>query len=77
MHICTKIAPSDTPNKKRTQHKKHPLIPFENNGTLKKYHMANFSPRYDTHKKYCRTKLTQFVKKCPEVFIARAEPRDF
>ena len=33
-------APSDTPNKNGTQQKKHPLMPFENNGTLQKWHMT-------------------------------------
>ena len=33
--------PVDTLNKNGTQQKKHHLIPFENNGTLQKWHMTN------------------------------------
>ena len=59
MHIAsykkkTKTAPSDTPNKNGTKQKKHPLMPFENTGTLQKWHMTNAPPKidkYDTRKK--------------------------
>ena len=56
MHIAikTKTAPSDTPNKNATQQKRHRLMLFENNGTLKKWLMTNTPPKvdkYDTHKK--------------------------
>ena len=39
--------------KKGTQQKKYLLIPFENNGTLQKWHMTNTPPKinkYDTQK---------------------------
>ena len=41
MHIASykknkKTAASDMPNKNGTQQKKHPFMPFENNGTLQK-----------------------------------------
>ena len=57
MHIAsynkTKTAPSYTPNKNDTQHKKYPLIWFKNNDTLQKWHMTNTPPKinkYDTQK---------------------------
>ena len=46
---------------------RHPLMPFENNSTLKKWHMTITPPKidkYDTHKKCCRTKMTHLAKKC-------------
>ena len=49
-----KTAPSNTTNKNDTQQKKKPLMQFENNGTLQKWHMKNAPPKidkYDTHKK--------------------------
>ena len=74
LHIAsyrkTKVAPSDTPNKSGTQQKKHPLMPFENNGTLQKWYMTNTPPKidkYDTHKKWCFTKMVLLMKKCPKV----------
>ena len=76
----SKTAPSDTPNENVTQQKGHPLMLFENNDTLQKWHMANTPPKvdkYDTHKKWCLTKMIHLVKKCPEVYIPRAEQSDF
>ena len=52
------------------QQKKHPLIQFENNGTLQKWHITNTPPKtekYDTHKKWCLTKMTYLAKECPKV----------
>ena len=66
----TKTAPSDTSNKNGTQQKRHPLILFENNDTLQKWHMTNTPPeidKYDTHKIWCLTKVAHLAKKCPEV----------
>ena len=37
----TKTAPSDSPNKSHTQQKRQPLMPYEKNGTLQKWHMTN------------------------------------
>ena len=69
MHIATskktKTAPSDKPNKSGTHQKKHALMPYENNGTLKKWHMANTPTKidkYDTHRKCCVTKLAHLAK---------------
>ena len=47
MHIASnkKIAPSDIPNKNSAQQKEHPLMPFENNGPLQKWHMTNTPPK--------------------------------
>ena len=45
-------------------------MPFENNGTLQKWHMTNTPPeidKYDSHKKWCLTKLKHLAKKCPKV----------
>ena len=74
MHIATskkaKTLPSDTPNKSGTQQKKHPLIPFEKNGTLQKWHMRNTPPKidkYDTHGKWYLTKMAHLAKKYPKV----------
>ena len=50
----TKTALSNTPNKNSTQQKRHHLMPFENNGTLQKWHMKNTPleiDKYDTHEK--------------------------
>ena len=69
MHIATakqpKTAPLDTLNKIGTQQKKHPLMPFENNRTLKRWHMINTPPeidKYGTHIKWCLTKLPYLAK---------------
>ena len=75
MHIASykkkvKTAPSDTPNKNGIQQKKHRLMPFENDATLKKWHITNTSTKidkYDTHKKWCLTKMPHLVKKYPKV----------
>ena len=50
------------------------LMPFENNGTLKKQHMANTPPeidKYDTQKNWCLTKMTHFVQceNMPKVYF--------
>ena len=47
MHIASnkKTAPSDIPNKNSAQQKELPLMPFENNGTLQKWHMTNTPPK--------------------------------
>ena len=50
----TKTALSNTPNKNGIQQKRHHLMPFENNGTLQKWHMKNTPleiDKYDTHEK--------------------------
>ena len=63
----TIAAPSDTPNKNSTQQKKHSLMPFENNGTLQNWHMTNTPSKidkYNTHKKWCLTKMVHFAEKC-------------
>ena len=42
------------PNKNSTQQKRHSIIPFENNCTLKKWHMTNNPPeikKFDSHQK--------------------------
>ena len=52
------------------QQKWHPLIPFENNGTLQKWHLTKTPSeidKYDTQKRWCFTKMTHLAKKCPEV----------
>ena len=74
MHIAsykkTKTAPSDRLDKNGTQQKKHPLMPFKNNGTLQKWYMTNAPPKidkYDTHRKRCLTKMTHLAKKCPKI----------
>ena len=73
MHIATskktKTAPSDKPNKSGTHQKKHALIPFENIGILKKWHMTNTPTKidkYDTHRKCCVTKLAHLAKEYPK-----------
>ena len=68
MHIASnkKTAPPDMPNKNSSQQKEHPLIPFENNGPLQKWHMTNTLPKidkHDTHKKRCLTKISVFLVK--------------
>ena len=43
---------------------------FENNGTLQKWHMTHFPPeidKYDTHNKWCLTKMAQLMKICQQV----------
>ena len=48
-----------------TQQKWHPLIPFEDNGTLQKWHMTKTPPetdKYDTHNKWCFTKTAQLAQ---------------
>ena len=58
----TKTAPSNTPNKDGNQQKGQALMLFENNSTLQKGYMTHFPPeidKYDTHKKWCLTKMTQ------------------
>ena len=47
-------------------------MPFENNGTLQKWHMTKTPPeidRYNTHKKWCLTKTAHLAKKCPKVTL--------
>ena len=50
-------------------------MPFENNGTLQKWHMANTPPeidKYDTHKTWCLTKMAQLAKKkMPKSYICQ------
>ena len=44
---------------------------FENNGTLQKWHMTNTTPeidKYETHKKWCLTKMAHRAKKYPRLF---------
>ena len=75
MHIAcykekTKTAPPDTPNKNGSQHKKHLLMLSGNSGTLQKWHMTNTLPKigkYDSHKKWCLTKMTHLAKICPKI----------
>ena len=65
-----KRGPSNTPNKNGNQQKGQPLMLFENNSTLQKWHITHFPPKiekYDTHKKWCLTKMAQLVKKYPQV----------
>ena len=53
-----------------TQQKRHPLMPFENNGTLQKWHMTNTASnidKYDDTHKRCFTITAHLVKKCPKV----------
>ena len=66
----TKTAPSYTPNKSGVQQKKHPLMPFEKNGTLQKWRMTNTPlkiDKYDTHRKWCLTRMAHLGKKYPKV----------
>ena len=49
-------------------------MPFENNGTLQKWHMTNTPPeidKYDTHKTWCLTKIAHLAKKCSKVIFAK------
>ena len=49
-------------------------MPFENNGTLRKWHKTNATheiDKYDTHKKWCLTKMAHLAKKCPEVIYQK------
>ena len=50
-------------------------MPFENNGTLQKWHMTNTPPeidKYDTHKTWCLTKMAQLAKKkMPKSYICQ------
>ena len=50
-------------------------MPFENNGTLQKWHMTNTPPeidKYDTHKTWCLTKMAQLAKKkCLNLIFAK------
>ena len=49
-------------------------MPFENNGTLQKWHMTNTRPeidKYDTHKTWCLTKMVQLAKKMPKSYICQ------
>ena len=69
MHIAsnkkTKTAPSDTSNKNVTQQKEDALMPFENDGTLQKWHMTNTPlkiDKYDIHQKRCLTKMVHLAK---------------
>ena len=65
MHIAikAKTALSDTPNKISTQQERYPLMLFEYNGTLQKWHMTNSPPEIDTHRKWCLAKMVYLVKK--------------
>ena len=45
-------------------------MPFENNGTLQKWHMTNTPPKIDkddTNKKWWLRKMAHLAKKWPEV----------
>ena len=47
---------------------------FDNNSTLRKWHMTNTPPeidKYDTYKTWRLTKMAHFVKKCPKVIFAK------
>ena len=50
-------------------------MPFENNGTLQKWHMTNTPPeidKYDTNKTWCLTKMAQLAKKkCLNLIFAK------
>ena len=66
MHIVSynKTPPSNTPNKNNAQQEKV-LMPFENKGSLQKWHMANTPPKtdkYNTHKIWCLTKIAHLHK---------------
>ena len=53
-----------------TQQKWHPLMPFENNGNLQKWHMTNSLleiDKFDTQRKWWLKKMAHLAKKCPEV----------
>ena len=67
MHIASY---KKTPHYQIRPTKTHPLMPFENNGTLQKWHMTNTPPKIDKHdtlKKMCLTKMTHLAKKFPKV----------
>ena len=54
-------------------------MPFENNRTLKKWHMINTPPKidkYGTHVKWCLTKLPYLAKKKYKDYLAWAEMSD-
>ena len=47
-------------------------MPFENNGTLQKWYLTKTPPeidKYDTHKKWCLTKMADLAKKWPKVTL--------
>ena len=76
MHVASykkpkKTTPSDTPNKNDIQKKKHPLMTFKNDGTLRKWHMTNTPPKKDkcdTHKKLKNSALQKWhtLRKMPK-----------
>ena len=71
MRKSTKTASWDIPTKYGTQQKKHPLMPFEINGTLQKWHMLNTPPeiyKYGTHKTSSHTKMKSFAKNLQRLF---------
>ena len=63
--------------KNGTQQKNHPLMPFENNGILQKWHMTNTPPKIDkyddTCKKWCLAKMTHLAKKMSKGYLPRAD----
>ena len=49
-------------------------MPFENNGTLQKWHMLNTPPeidKYEPRKKWCLTKMAHLAKKYLKVIFAK------
>ena len=62
---------TDTPSKNCSQQKSHPLMSFENNGTLQKWYMTNILPKinkYDgTHNKWYLIKMVHLAKKCTKL----------
>ena len=55
-------------------------MPFKNNGTSQKWLMKNFPPeidKFDTHKKWCLTKMAHLVKKIIRGYMPRAEQSNF
>ena len=76
MHIARykkkQAAPLDTSNKNNTQQKRHPLMSFENNGTLQQGHMTNTPPKIekynDTHKNGALQKW-HTCKKMPKGYL--------
>ena len=55
-------------------------MPFENNGTLQKWHMTNTLPekdKYDTHQSWCLTKMAHLEKKGQILYLPRTDLSDF
>ena len=66
----SKATPSDKRNNGRALQKHHPLMLFENNDILQKWHMISTPPKidkYDTHRKWHLTKMAQLGKNFPKV----------